>query len=131
LYFRHDLKIPNGEYSLPGLVWMVNNESLSLYAYRAKHPAPDTQLYKAPFFNVYHDGSVCLGNASLKLPENITFQNFIKHWENKFFLSEFSQILGNNPVRSNLVLLFKNSVNSFDSGELLPVKKMKLKNLLK
>ena len=74
---------------------------------------------------------VCLGNASLKMPENITFQNFIKHWENKFFLSEFSQILGNNPVRSNLVLLFKNSVNSFDSGELLPVKKMKLKNLLK
>ena len=131
MYFRHDLKIPNGEYSLPALVWIVKGESLYIHAYTAKRLTPDTQLFSAPFFNVRpDDGSVCLGNAKLELPENINFHNFIKFWEDKFFLSEFSHILGQNPVRSNLVTVIKNSASSFDNKELLPVKKMKLKNLL-
>ena len=129
--FPNGFKIPNGEYSLPGLVWMVRGESLYMYAYTVKRLTPDTKLFSAPFFNVRpDDGSVCLGNAKLELPENINFHNFIKFWEDKFFLSEFSHILGQNPVRSNLVTVIKNSAVSFDNKELLPVKKKKLKNLL-
>jgi PRTRC genetic system protein B len=132
MYFKSDLNIPNGEYCLPGLVWMVAGKSLYTFAYRSKRLKPCTQLFSAPFFNVRpNDGSVCLGNAKLEQPENLNFLNFLKFWEDKFFLSEFSHILGSNPVRNNLVTVIKNSVTSFDSKELIPIKKMKLKNLLK
>jgi PRTRC genetic system protein B len=132
LYFKSNLSIPNGEYGLPGLVWMVNNESLNLYAYKAKRLTVNTHLYSAPFFNVNsNNGSVCLGNAKLKSPQNLTFQNFIKFWEDKFFLSEFSHVLGSNPIKSNLVLVTLKSIQSFDNDELLPIKKMKFKDLMK
>ena len=130
LYFKDNLNIPNGKYCLPALVWSIEHNSLSLFAYKAKRLTASTQLYSAPFFNVNStDGKVCFGNANLKLPENLTFQNFIKFWEDKFFLSEFTHILGSNPIKNNLVTVFKNSVNSFDNRELKPVKKLILKNL--
>ena len=132
MYFKSILKIPNGEYCIPGLVWNVNDNSLSMYAYGAKRLTPNTRLFSAPFFNVNpNDGSVCLGNASLKMPETLTFHNFLKFWEDKFFLSEFSHVTSRNPVKNNLVLVVKKSVHSFDNTELLPVKKLKLKELLK
>jgi PRTRC genetic system protein B len=131
LYFKSNMNIPNGEYHIPGLVWQVKRESLYLFAYRAKRLASGTQLYKAPFFNVNTEGSVCLGNAKMKLPEKLTFQMFIKYWEEKFFLSEFSHLLGDNPTKTNLVLVTMNSATAFDNDELIPIKKLKLKKLLK
>ena len=132
LYFKNSLNIPNGEYCIPGLVWQVKRESLYLFAYRAKRLTSGTQLYSAPFFNVdSKDGSVCLGNANLKLPVKLSFQMFIKHWEDMFFLSEFTHVLRSNPTKTNLVLVTLNSRQAFDNAELLPIKKMKLKNLLK
>ena len=132
LYFSSVLNIPNGEYSLPGLVWTVRDESLYMFAYRAKRLSSGTQLYSAPFFNVRPcTGSVCMGNAKSHLPEILTFNGFIKYWEDRFFLSEFSHILGSNPTRNNLILVLKKSVHSFDRDELTPVKKLKLKDLLK
>jgi hypothetical protein len=108
---------------------VAKKESLFLFAYKAKRLTFGTQLYAAPFFNVNMDGNVCLGNAKLKLPEKLTFQMFFKHWEEKFFLSEFSHVLGNNPTKTNLVLVTMNSARVFDNAELLPIKKLKLKNL--
>jgi PRTRC genetic system protein B len=132
LYFKSSLNIPNGEYSIPGLVWQVKRESLHLFAYKTKRLTSGTQLYAAPFFNVNpNSGSVCLGNAKLKLPEKLTFPMFIKYWEEKFFLSEFSHLLGDNPTKTNLVLVTMNSIMAFDNDELIPIKKLKLKNLLK
>ena len=132
MYFKTGLNIPNGEYTLPGLVWKVDGKILYLYAYRAKRLTSGTQLFSAPFFNVSpQSGNVCLGNASLKMPETLTFCNFLKFWEDKFFLSEFSHVSGGNPTKNNLVLVVKNSVQSFDNNELTPIKKMKLKTLLK
>jgi PRTRC genetic system protein B len=131
LYFNNDLNIPNGEYYLPGLVWILNKSALTMFAYRAKRLTPNARLYSAPFFNVNTgNGSVCLGNTKLELPEEMTFRQFIKYWEDKFFLSEFTQILGSNPTQNNLVLVIKNSVTRFDNDELLPVNKLKLKDLL-
>jgi PRTRC genetic system protein B len=132
MYFNSNLNIPNGQYCIPGLVWMVQKGSLSLFAYKSKRLTPNSPLYSAPFFNVRPKcGSVCLGSAKLDIPEEITFQNLIKYWEDKFFLSEFSHILGDNPTRTNPVLVTMKSVNSFDNDELKPVKNLKLKDLLK
>ena len=132
LYFKKDLNIPNGVFCIPGLVWMVKREHLYLFAYRSKRLSCKTQLYAAPFFNVNaSSGSVCLGNAKLEKPEILNFFNFLKFWEDKFFLSEFSHLSGSNPTRHNLVLVMKNSTNVFDNEELIPVKKLKFKDLLK
>jgi PRTRC genetic system protein B len=104
MFFKKDLNIPNGTYCIPGLVWMVKRESLYLFAYTAKRLTVSAQLYSAPFFNVNADsGSVCLGNAKLKKPENLNFLNFLKFWEDKFFLSEFAHLSGSNPTKHNLV----------------------------
>jgi len=132
MYFKKDLNIPNGTYAIPGLVWMVKRETLYLFAYRSKRLSSDTQLYSAPFFNVRaNSGDVCLGNAKLKKPEDLTFLNFLNYWEAKFFLSEFSHLLGNNPTKHNLVLVLKHSTDVFDNEELKPVKKLKFNDLLK
>ena len=130
MFFKKDLNIPNGTYCIPGLMWMVRGEQLYLFAYRSKRLSSGTRLYSAPFFNVNSvSGNVCLGNAKLKKPEILSFENFIKYWEDKFFLSEFSQLTGGNPTRTNLVLAVKNSTEKFDDTELRPIKNLKLKNL--
>jgi PRTRC genetic system protein B len=140
MYFNKNLKIPNGEYHIPGLVWQVKGESLSLFAYKTKRLTAGAQLHSAPFFNVdSKNGNVCLGNAELKQPEwlvshvepKLTYQMFTKHWEDMFFLSEFSHVLNGNPTKTNLVLATLKSKQAFDNAELLPVKKLKLKNLMK
>ena len=132
MYFKTNLNISNGTYAIPGLVWIVERNSLYLFAYTTKRLSVKSRLYSAPFFNVNpNSGSVCLGNAKLKLPENISFEKFIKYWEDKFFLSEFSHISGTNPTKRNLVLVLKNATDVFDHQELIPVKKLKLKDLLK
>jgi PRTRC genetic system protein B len=132
MFFKKDLNIPNGIYCIPGLVWMVKRETLYLFAYTAKRLTLKTQLYAAPFFNVNSSsGSVCLGNARLQKPEILNFLNFLTFWEDKFFLSEFSHLSGSNPTRHNLVLVMKNSANEFDHEELIPIKKLKFKDLLK
>ena len=131
LFFKSSLNIPNGKYFVPGLVWQVKDETLYLFAYKAKRPTSNMQLFYAPFFNVNSCGSVCLGNSKLELPEKLTFQEYIKYWEDKFFLSEFSHVLGDNPTKSNLVLVTLNSIQNFDNDELRTIKKLKLKDLLK
>ena len=132
LFFKKELNIPNDTYCIPGLVWQVRREQLCMFAYRSKRLSTNTQLYSAPFFNVNPvSGSVCLGNAKLQKPETFSFENFIKYWEDKFFLSEFSHLTGGNPTKRNLTLVIKNSTDVFDHEELVPVKKLKFKDLLK
>jgi PRTRC genetic system protein B len=131
MYFKESLNVPNGEYWLPGLIFMVKASSLQVFAVKSPNPAPDSPLYIAPFFNVSHQGNVCLGNGKLAPPENMTFQNLIKYWEDLFFLTEFSHITGSNPTKNNLVLVVKASKERFDTSELIPCKKLKLKDLMK
>lgn len=132
MYFKTGLNIKNGEYCIPVLIWLVKNDALCLFAYMSKRVTPVTRLYAAPFFNVSPtDGHVCLGNAKLNVPENPSYQNLITYWEDLFFLSEFSHILGSNPTVNNLVLVIKKSINEFDYDELVPIKKLKLKDIIR
>ena len=131
LFFKRELNIPDGEYWLPGLVWHAERNLLNLYACKSKRPSPNMCLYSAPFFNVSPSGGVCLGNASMEQPGELTYHTLIKYWEDMFFLSEFSHISGRNPTRTNLVLVVKNSIKTFDNNELIVIPKRKLKDLLK
>lgn len=108
MYFKPDLGIENGEYNLPGIIFMINSGHLHVYAYKDKEIHEETQLYGAPFFNVYSDGKVCLGNTEIARPDNPDFTAFIEYGEKIFWLSEFSHLIhSRNPTKSNLVLVTK------------------------
>ena len=130
VFFSKSLNIPNGKMKVPGLVYVVANGKMRLYAFKGKHPAD--KLYHAPFMNTA-ENSVCLGNAKVEKPEERTFENVIAYWEKMYWNSEFSHILGDNPVKGNLAVLTKELIETgkdFPSDVLVPVN-VKLSNLLR
>ena len=132
MYFHTSLGIEDGEYNLPGVIYRVSGNSLHIYAYKDETLTPETPLYAAPFFNV--TGSrVCLGNAAIAKPSDLTYEHLIEYWEKKFWLTEFLHLGGaGNPTRSNLVLVTKAAGKApFDTDELIPLGEMKLKDILK
>lgn len=120
-FFNKSLGIPNGMFYTPSLLYAVCEDTLSLYAFHGDYP--DKQLYRAPYFNV-SSTHVCLGNSKLPDMEEMTYQNIINYWETMFWKSEFSHILGENPIRSNLAILSQKLMKTgkpFPKSELIPV----------
>lgn len=88
MYFTKGLNIENGEFNLPGIIYVVERGGLNVFAFKGERPSMDDRLCKAPYFNVNAtSGSVCLGNASLQIPEAPTFDRWLEYWE-KTFLDE-------------------------------------------
>lgn len=130
MYFTPTLGIPDGVMNVPGLVYIAQDKKLTVYAFKGSKPKG--RLYKAPFMNVSESG-VCLGNSKVELPAQSTFDNLICYWEKMFWLSEFSHILGENPVKGNLAVITKNLI---ESGEKFPTdiliqSNMTLKSILR
>lgn len=60
------------EVGYPGTIYVftVTNEILtrvSIYAVKDHVLQPETDLYRYPYFNVYQDGHMCLGNNQIKI----------------------------------------------------------------
>lgn len=129
-YFVKHLGIPDGEIEVPGLVYVVKDKSLYLYAFKGK--TPKGKLYQAPFFNV-NNGSVCLGNAKVKKPIDLTYEQAIKYWEAMFWQSEFSHLYGSNPVAGNLSTIVKECIKTGEPfpDDVLILSSTKLSDLLK
>ena len=105
-FFSKSLEIPNGELYTPSLLYVVQNDMLSLYA--------------------------CLGNSKLPDIQEMTYHAIIQYWETLFWKSEFSHILDTNPVKSNLAILSKELMKTgkpFPKSELVPVT-LTLKNFI-
>lgn len=119
MYFTQSLGMENTEYHIPGVVYVAKENSLHIYAYKDKKPTAKTELFCGPFFNTTN-GSVCLGSATIKKPLNPSFGEFIRYWEKRFWLTEFTHLGGgSNPTRNNLVLVTKNAIKKdFDLDEL-------------
>lgn len=130
LYFSAMTELPNGEMLVPGMVYKTDGIKLSVYCYKGRKPKDI--LYNAPFYNV-GNGGVCLGNGKLPKPKENTFAAWMKYWEDMFWLTEFSHILGNNPIKDNLALITKDCIlngKPFPTEELTRTK-TRLKDLLK
>lgn len=126
IFFSKALNISTGIMWVPGLIYQLKNDSISVHAFKGnKLPKANTKLFRAPFFNIYQDNSVCMGNAKVRKPSHLTLENIIKYWEDKFWLSEFSHV-NNNPIKGNLSSLTKALISSgekFPENELLPINK--------
>jgi PRTRC genetic system protein B len=131
MYFVNNLGMENAEYHVPGIIYIANEQKLTVYAFKDHELSDCTELFAAPFFNTSRD-SVCLGSAKLKKQSNPTYIELLEYWEKKFWLTEFSHLgNGGNPTKHNLVLVTKAAKNKeFDLNELKPIKKT-LKNILK
>lgn len=121
MFFAKSLNIPNGEYYIPGMIYVASGDGLDLYAFKRK--TPKDKLYKAPFFNTTN-GQVCLGSAKIDYPENPSFYELIAYWEKKFWGTVFTHLGGNtNPTKGNLSIVTKNWKEAFDYEELLETDK--------
>lgn len=132
MYFKESLHIEDGEFNLPGIIYVVEKDRLNVHAFKGEHPEAGDRLYKAPYFNTNAtSGGVCLGNASLQAPQNPTFNQWLEYWEKRFWMSEFSHLgAGGNPTRNNLVLVTEKARNApFDESE-LKLSGKQLKDLL-
>ena len=134
LYFVSGLDIPNGMAYVPPMIWYANKNSLSVFALASeRRPTEKTPLYFTPFFNSYEDGKVCMGSVNINITNSASVEEFTKAWEDYFFNSYFSHLLGSNsPIKGNCVTLWKDLIQT---GKPFPKEVLKknnktLKNLL-
>jgi len=72
----------------PSLVFGVNDSGWYVFATKSKaRPTPRTEIFQAPYFNVYANGSICRGTT--QVPSGAT-ADLIKGWDHAFFSSNFS-----------------------------------------
>lgn len=124
LIFKSGLTIPDGIASVPPLLWKATASSLEIWALKdSKRPEMTTVLYYAPFFNIYTDGRVCMGNVDIDIDNDCDLETFISTWENYFFGSAFSHLLGEiSPVKANIVPLWQKLAST---GATFPTKILK------
>lgn len=73
---------------VPALLFLVISNKLYIYALMTNsRPDHKTKLYKAPFFNIYSDGNVCLGTADVGTKSS-SFEGEADRFERGFFLAE-------------------------------------------
>lgn len=134
LYFTENLEIPNGMAEVPAMLWLANKRSLKIFALSSnRRPTDKTELFYAPFFNVYENGNVCMGTVDVHIQNSTSLEEFTTKWEDYFFNSYFSHLMNeHNPINGNCVNLWKSLINV---DKLFPKEALKqanrtLKNLL-
>jgi len=112
LYFIEGLGIPSSQAFVPSMIWQATKNSLRVFAVLSnRRPTEKTELYYAPFFNIYEDGRVCMGSVSIDIKNSSSVQEFTRAWEDYFFNSYFSHLMGeNSPVKGNCISLWKDLV---------------------
>jgi len=114
LLFTESLQVNSGKAFVPPLLWKADKNNLTLYALKERYkPSLKAPLFRAPFFNLYHDNKVCMGTVD-KGMENITcLEDFIARWEHCYWNSYFSHMIaGISPVKGNIVQLWQQQVNT-------------------
>jgi PRTRC genetic system protein B len=124
LYFKEDLGIKSGLAQIPALVWKATKTAIAVYAITENEVSGETPLFNAPFFNLYDDGRVCMGNVSVDIKKDCCLEDFITTWQYAFFNSYFSHMIqGHNPVKGNIVQLWKKQTSTdrpFPEEKLIP-----------
>lgn len=135
LYFTENLEIPNGRAEVPAMLWLATQRSLKIFALaNNRRPTEKTELFYAPFFNVYENGNVCMGTVDVNIQNSTSLEEFTKKWEDYFFNSYFSHLMNeHNPINGNCVSLWKSLINTKKPfpKETLRKANRTLKNLLK
>lgn len=135
LFFAESLEIPNGYAEIPAMLWLADKKSFKVFALKgSRRPTENTPIFHSPFFNVYENGSVCMGTVNVEIKKSASIEEFTKNWEDYFFNSYFSHLMnGHNPVNRNCIQVWKDLVEGkkpFPNEVLIKTNKT-IKNLLK
>lgn len=114
LFFTEKLGLANGMANVPPMLWKATRQQLYVFGLRSnRRPTQTTKLYNSPFFNVYENGNVCMGNVDIAIKKSSSLNVFVSAWEQYFFNSYFSHLMdGFNPVNGNCVTLWYSLVNT-------------------
>lgn len=128
LFFTENLEITNGTAQVPAMLWYADKRNLRVFALATnQRHKEETSLYYAPFFNVYENGSVCMGTVDVQIQNLSSLEEFISGWEAYFFNSYVSHLMnGFNPVKGNCVNIWKSLINT---NKPFPKKVLKKSNI--
>ena len=114
LFFVEGLNIPSGIASVPAMIWKASKNTLWVYAIADdKEITEKIKLCHAPFFNLYSDGMVCMGTVKINIPSDCLLEEFIALWQNYFFNSYFSHLIGaKSPVKGNIIQLWQSLIGT-------------------
>lgn len=119
LNFGASLKMKSGKCKMPGLIFAVNDKSLSVFAFKGKKkPTVKTELFQAPFYNIYEDGNVCMGTTRESKKQNYLHEE-IDRWHRRFFGSKFTDAHGD-PERLTKGHTMKSLYKTILSGKPFP-----------
>lgn len=110
LLYKKKLPILSGEYYVPRLIWKLQGTKLSIWAIKEDIKSEKDKLYNAPFFNIYNDGSICMGSAKF-LDGSYDYRKIMNKAENGFWFSTFTHTNTDNLLTIN----FAEWCNSPDS----------------
>lgn len=134
MYFTKALKIKSGEAYQPGLIFVLNDGRLDLYAVAANSITGDEELCQAPYHNVNDSGDVCLGSANIKKQLKETFTDVMNHYSGLFWNSEFSHAAGRvAPIHGNINSFWRDQIKSkaaFNNSVLKVIPNRTVKSLL-
>lgn len=132
LFFSEGLGMADGPYHMPGTIYMVKGTTLYVYAFHGRKPAQRKRLLYGPFFNYSGSHTICLGNATAKLPDEPTWEDILRHWETLFWNSVNSHTTCN-PMKEghNLTVALKDATDKPFDTTLLNESKDTLEDLLR
>lgn len=123
LQFAQGSGLCTGTYPIPMLIWKADKVSLSLFAIKGKDkPELKTSLHHAPFLNTYGTGKICMGNVSIEPDICGSMEQFIEFWQNAFFNSLFSHVIGSHRICRSEVTSLMNKLlekKTFPAEELI------------
>lgn len=130
-YFKDDLSMKDGQYNMPGCIYLVQRQSLYVFCFEGNRPDPAKKLLFGPFFNYYDDGRICLGSAKTDYPKDLTWKNIQKYWETLFWNSANAHMICN-PMKEgiNLTIALKESADKPFNTKQLRETNITLKSLL-
>lgn len=108
-FFADSLDIDDGVYHVPGTLYMATRNSLSVFCFEGKKPSMDRTLLGVPYFNVYADGKVCMGNAHPDIPDTdkLSYLDIMTAWEKAFWGSVDVHTNGSPSTKANLLETIK------------------------
>ncbi len=138
MHFAPALKLKTAKVWVPATLYIADRKQLRVHALKANtRPKESAAIFRAPYHNVGSEGAVCLGNANVKKPKDMTYESLMKYWEDLFWLSEFTHFNGEKNVKTDRNKVWSKLINSrtklkwSDIDELVRHKTHTLKSLLK